>query len=281
VIGKAISRLLLAYYRGTDHPMKLRLWRYVRQMFGYSPLTVAYGNASWISIDERDWLQASILNFGSYEPEVWSALARFASSDEVIWDVGAHIGSFALTAAEDRRVKSVCAFEPDPLTLQTLRRNLALNGNPANIYPFALSDATELKTLIRGPRTNTGMSTLGPTASTGMRDHVSDPGRAKLPTFEVLCLTADALIADGAAPAPTLMKIDVEGWEYKVLNGAVQLMDSDCLKAIVFEAACDSTGKLKDARLSYLLTRFGYAVAHIRRPGGERRAVENYVAVRA
>src|SRR5712691_6579640 len=129
VIAKAVCRLLIAYYRGPDHPMKLRLWRYMRQLSGYPPLTVAYGLGNWIRLDERDWLQSAILSHGAYEAEVWAALAHHATHDEVVWDVGAYIGSFVLSAAQDSRVKSVCAFEPDPMTLKLLHRNLALNAN--------------------------------------------------------------------------------------------------------------------------------------------------------
>lgn len=39
VLGKKISRVLLAYYRGPDHPMKLRLWGWFRQLTRYPRLT--------------------------------------------------------------------------------------------------------------------------------------------------------------------------------------------------------------------------------------------------
>ncbi len=278
VIGKTLSRILTSYYRGPDHPLKLRLWRYLRQASHYSPLTVAYGNGAWISIDERDWLQSSIFASGSYEPEVWSALSRYATGDDIVWDVGANIGSFALIAAQDRRVHSVCAFEPDPLTLEVLKRNLALNGNPAVVYPVALSDTSERKTLIHGPHTNSGMSTFSPTVHTGMTRHVSG-ARCQLPTFEVECVTADDLVAHADAPAPTLMKIDVEGWEYQVLSGARQLLGSTRVRALAFEAHSNVTGELGDEALERLLTTYGYSISHVRRPGGELRAVENYLAV--
>ena len=278
VIGKTASRFLAAYYRGPDHPLKLRLWRYLRRLCGYGPLTLAYGDGCWIAIDERDWLQSAILSAGAYEPEVWAALADYASADEVVWDVGAYIGSFVLKAAQDQRVKSVCAFEPDPLTFKTLTANLQLNDNPAIVYPLALSDTTERRTLIHGPSSNTGMSTLHPSASTGMTDHISSPHH-ELPTFAVECRTADELIDEGEIPVPTLMKVDVEGWEYQVFNGARQLLQSSRLKAIAFEAGCDPAGKLADDRLARLLSGYGYAIKRIHRPEGEIRGVENYLAV--
>jgi FkbM family methyltransferase len=274
-IGKRLSRILVAYYRAPDHPMKVRLWRYVRRALGYRPLTLPYGQTGWMTIDERDWVQLSILSRGTYEPEVWEAVVSRATGDEVVWDVGAHIGTFALRAAQDARIRSVCAFEPDPLTLNVLSRNLALSRSRATVHAVALSDCNERRTFVHGPATNTGMSTLGPTGSTGMTDHVP------LATFEVSCRTADDVIANAEAPTPSLMKIDVEGWEYHVLNGAQQLLRSPTLKAIAFEAASDIQCDIEDARLKDLLSRNSYRVEHIPRREGERRGVENYLAARA
>src|SRR5262249_54171691 len=98
---------------------------------------------------------------------------------------------------------------------------------------------------------------------------------------EVACHTADELIQTGRAPAPTLMKIDVEGWELHVLNGARQLLGSARLKAIVIEAASDPTGTLIDARVADLLRDHGYRTTRIHRPEGQVRGVENYLAVLA
>jgi FkbM family methyltransferase len=278
VIGKTLSRLLTAYYRGPDHPMKLRMWRYMRQLSGYAPLTVPYGNGRWIGIDERDWLQSHILHSGAYEPEVWTTLARYASGDDVVWDVGAHIGSFTLTAAQDPRVSQVCAFEPDPGNLANLRRNLELNRTPTRVFPVALSDVPGRRRLVHGPPTNSGMSTFRPSSNTGMADHTRVNGQS-LPVYDVVCQTVDALIESKDAPAPTLMKIDVEGWEYYVLLGARALLESRLLKALVVEAACDAFGRLEDTHLEELLQRSGYSLVRIDRPDRQLYGVENYVAV--
>jgi len=111
-----------------------------------------------------------------------------------------------------------------------------------------------------------------------MTDHISS-SHDELPTFAVECRTADELIAEGEVPNPTLMKVDVEGWEYQVFNGARQLLQSSRLKAIAFEAGCDPAGKLADDRLARLLSGYGYAIKRIHRPEGEIRGVENYLAV--
>ena len=113
-----------------------------------------------------------------------------------------------------------------------------------------------------------------------MTHHVAQ-AQGELTMFTVDCRTTDELIAQRNAPAPTLMKVDVEGWEYHVLNGAHDLLQSSRLKAIAIEAACDPTGRLLDCRLESVLNDYGYRLSRIRRPEGEIRGVENYLAVRA
>src|SRR5690349_17994902 len=97
-LSTTVSKILRAYYLSEGHPSKLRIWRYLRKLQGYSRLTVPYIDVGWISLDERDHIQHSIFVNGAYEPEVWEALSSLAEDGEVIWDVGANIGSFALRA---------------------------------------------------------------------------------------------------------------------------------------------------------------------------------------
>src|SRR5438477_96083 len=90
VLGKYVSLPLRAYYRGPDHPMKLRIYRWFRKSVGYARFTIPYADFGLLTIDERDYLQEKIFATGFYEPEVWDILAGFAVRDEVVWDVGAN-----------------------------------------------------------------------------------------------------------------------------------------------------------------------------------------------
>src|SRR5262245_25797413 len=118
--SQAWSRLLWTYHEGPDHPTKLRLWGWARRMSRHALLTVPYGNGGVIALDERDWLQREVLTRGFYEPEVWEALFAFASGSEVLWDIGAHVGTFTIRGLLDSRVACVHAFEPDPESNESL-----------------------------------------------------------------------------------------------------------------------------------------------------------------
>ena len=264
VLGKTASGFLQKYYLAPDHPMKLRLWYGLLRMLGYPRLVVPYDGCGWISLDMRDLLQRKIFVQGAYEEEVWEALSRIASRNEVLWDVGAHIGIFSIRALLDTRFAEVHCFEPNPAIAEILEANLALNGGAYCCHQLALNDVMENRPLFLGPGANTGLTTLEKDLDNG--------------TVTVECLTVDEIIARNVAPPPTLMKIDVEGSEGRILYGAQNLLEIDPPNAIVFETACDSTGRICDSQLSALLKENAFEINHLERVSGELQSRENYIA---
>lgn len=264
--GKHLSKALANYYNGPDHPMKMRIWSWLRRHAVTGRLTIPYCAAGWITVDEADLIQREVLTRGTYEPEVWSQLATFAMRDEVVWDVGANVGTVTIQASLDTRVRVVHGFEPDPRTREVLLANIALNlREKCQIHAFALSDREAERTMVSGPAANRGLSTLAD-GRTGML-HV------------VRCTTADDLIFDKGVPPPTLMKIDVEGWEQMVLAGSPRLLAECPPKAIVFEALAEDTGDMKELDIVALLARHHYRINHIARPSGIIDERENYLAI--
>ncbi|MBD0319022.1 MAG: FkbM family methyltransferase [Gemmatimonadetes bacterium] len=259
------SRLLRAYHRGPEHPMKLRLYWAARKLQGYRRLTLPYAGTGWITVDERDVVGGHIFTQGAYEPEVWAALAAYARGDEVLWDVGANIGAVSVHGVNDARIGAVHAFEPDPGNAVILRHTLALNGGRSTIHPFALSDRAERRALHIAPTANRGLSSLATATSTGA-------------THLVECRTVDELVFESGVEAPTLMKVDVEDWEAHVFRGARRLLAERPPRAIVFEAAADARGAIADADLRELFA--GWRVTHVAR-GAELETRENYLAVPA
>ena len=242
--------------------MKQRLLGWLRRCFRF---TVPYAEGGWILLDRNDYLQKEIFQKGAYEREVWDSLAQHASAGETVWDVGAHIGSFALRAMRDSRIAQVHAFEPDPVHRRSLIRNLALNSGNCTVHPVALGEWAETRLLCHGPAANTGLSSLIVKTSSRF--------------FPVEVVSLDELVFEKGMPPPTLMKIDVDDWERRVLDGAVRLLKSSPPKAIVFEEACDGEGRIHDPYAQALLENFNYRIQWIRRPHGEVQRRENFLAV--
>jgi FkbM family methyltransferase len=265
VLDKKTSRWLQNYYKGPNHPFKLRLWHWIWSRLGEPRLTVPYADRGWITLDIHDWLQGKIFQAGYYEREVWDRLSAYAASGESVWDVGAHIGSFSIRAGLDPRVAEVHAFEPDPLQGQVLAVNLPLNSGCYMQYPIALSNKNEKRKLYHGLPGNTGLSSLDV--------KVSDM------SFEVDCRTLDDMVFKDGVRAPSLMKVDVEGWELQVLQGAERVLHEYPPKAMVLECECDSKGRILEPRVVEQLEKAHYRIERIVRPSGIIDERENYLAI--
>ena len=157
-VGPALSSLLTGYYRAPNHPCKLRIWAWIRRGFP-GRLTIPYAGGR-LSIDERDLLQRRILGEGFYEPEIYDALMAHASAGEVLWDVGANIGSFAVRGMLDGRIGKVLAFEPDPGNFSILQANVHRNGGTASTFELALGDCPGTLRLSCGSEANRGISSI-------------------------------------------------------------------------------------------------------------------------
>jgi FkbM family methyltransferase len=248
--------------------MKLRLWALARKATRYSRLTIPYCGRGWLALDERDLIQTHVLNDGLYEPEVWDALFSIASQSEVVWDIGAHIGTFAVRSMLDARVAFVHAFEPDPLTRRALQLNVDLNSDaPAkcSIHEMAIGADSGNSVLHRGPIRNVGLSSI-----------VTQPTND---AFVVRRTSMDELVFKSGFTPPTLVKIDVEGAERDVVAGGSRVFRECKPKAVVIEANANVDGTMTDPSVVVPLGEAGYALKWIRRPNGAIWPRENYLAL--
>lgn len=133
-------------------------------------------------------------------------LERFLSAvqpGDCVWDVGAAVGTYACLAGNCGA--DVVAFEPHPGNRQRCRENLDLNNIAATVRDVALSDENETMSLAEDAGIGSGMHRL---AAGG--DH-----------------TVETIRGDAVdAPAPDVLKIDVEGHEIEVLEGLGTRLES-------------------------------------------------------
>ena len=126
--------------------------------------------------------------------------------DQVV-DVGANRGSFALYAS--RRVGEngrVICFEPNPGCVTILKKAIEVNSiRNIEVFNLGLSDSSGILTLTI-PKINSGEATFG--ASRYSKDETY--------SVDVEVTQGDSIIS---AVVPSLIKIDVEGFEPRVLRG--------------------------------------------------------------
>lgn len=159
---------------------------------------------------------------GTYDDFLYRELAaRWKVQGAVCWDVGAHFGyhslGFAALGAQ------VVAFEPNPHNAGRLRANLERNpqlGARVRVRAEALSNSDGAIEFLQSAdlaETSSGSHLAG--AVVPLADLIYE----QFERVVVPAVRADTLIAGGEAP-PTVMKIDVEGAEQLVLEGAQELL---------------------------------------------------------
>ena len=183
----------------------------------------------------------------SKEPETVHWIEDLFQKDDVLFDVGANVGAYALVAAKYHKGRvRVYAFEPSFLNFSQLCRNITLNDCHGTITAFnvALSGKTGLGTFNYHNLTTGGaMHTLG--------DPVDYTKETFVPVCQqtVLTYTMDDFIAQFGIPMPQHIKLDVDGIEYQILQGAPKIFSDPRLKS-VFVEMLDSDQPMMDHFLS-------------------------------
>ncbi len=151
--------------------------------------------------------------------------------ESVLLDVGANIGLYSLYAATARRCR-VYAFEPESQNFALLNRNIQANGLDGRItaFPCALSDRVGLDRLYLS-RFETG----GSCHSFGAEVDFKLAARASPFAQGCASWTLDAAVAEGVMPAPRHIKIDVDGFEHKVVAGARKTLAGPVVESLLIE----------------------------------------------
>lgn len=156
--------------------------------------------------------QYELMLRGAYEPGVGLAIRRHLSPGDVFVDVGANIGY--LTAIALSRVGAtgaVHAFEPAPPALMRLQRVKDLNPDaPLTIYPISLGVENGEAMLSIAEENAMGWSSFVPDAV--MAEKVHDELVVPMRRF-------DDWVREQGLERIDLIKIDVEGFEFPVLEG--------------------------------------------------------------
>ena len=175
--------------------------------------------------------------YESKEPETLDWLDANLRDGDVLYDIGANIGVYTLYAAKRKSGCRVYAFEPAGQNFARLLRNVSINrlNNviPCNIplsdaQAFALFFVSDLEAgsaFHNLGAENAGKRSAGPSLRQG-----------------ALAISVDALVADFGLPAPTLIKLDVDGLEDKIVAGAFKVLRSPSLRGVLVEASRGAGG---------------------------------------
>lgn len=146
-----------------------------------------------------------------YAKEI-NLIKQYVNSDSIVLDIGANIGSFTVFLAGI--AKHVYAFEPEPNNFKQLKENTRHLKN-VEIHEVAISNRSDFKTLYICP-TDNGMNRLYPSKW-------CDGGEEKI--VETIKLDDATRISDHNTVG--FIKMDIEGYEYHAIRGAINLIKRD------------------------------------------------------
>jgi len=143
---------------------------------------------------------------------------RFGGS--VFLDIGANVGIFSLIASQT--FDEVVAFEPSPKTYEILKSNIELNSyKNITLHNIGLSNQKTTMKLYLNPLNNGG-ATLNKNVLKGTTE-------LKKESWDSIDVKVDILdkISELQNKKIDFIKIDVEGYELSVLEGAVNLIKTN------------------------------------------------------
>ena len=205
-----------------------------------------------LEVDLSDAIGKEIFKQRSFDIAVSEVAWRLLQPGATALDIGANIGYLtSLFAIRAGPSGAVHAFEPHPHVQETLIRNIARNrlhpeSAPISMHVCALGDVYGQARLIETDyfQINRGTARIAETRS-----------EAELRSYSVPMDTLDNLFSDESFD---LAKIDVEGFEPRVLQGAERLLREKRIRHIIYE-----DHDIKSKKLAAMLATDGYSIFSI------------------
>jgi FkbM family methyltransferase len=199
-----------------------------------------------------DGVALKFLHNGCYEKKTMHLWMQVASNSRMILDIGAHTGSYTISAKLSNTNATVLSFEPHYLNYARLSLNLRANGlDTHNAYMFAISDSNMNK-MFSVPR---GVDYHSSGGYVGIGDDREN--------YYVTCLALDTFIDERFFRDVDLIKIDTEGHELNCLIGMKNIISVN-FPTIFFECISRANDKLEK-----LLIGFGYELFLVNDSTGE------------
>ena len=172
----------------------------------------------------------------NYEKQTTELFERIVKPGMVVFDIGAHVGYYTLLAARQiGDTGEVHAFEPEPSNFNLLAQNVEFN-NYQNV-----------ECVNKVVSNDTGSTELFLTSLDNGRYSIYNHGLPKKRSVLTQSISLDDYVNEKNLTKIDLIKVDVEGAETDVLNGAVKLLNNRNVRNVIIEF---NPGLLQNAGVS-------------------------------
>ena len=208
-----------------------------------------------MNLDLADPEQLKVYFYGHYHERYEADLVqRLLSGDDVFWDIGANVGYFTLVAATALNHRGrIIAFEPGKNAYARLTENLALNPwRNIQAYPLAVTDREGEAVL----------HLAGDIADSSASLYPASQAQAGCEVCRTVAL--DHFLREEHLPPPNLIKLDAEGAELAVLQGAKGIIaHTPPLWLMEMEEKNLQAAGASKAAVAQFLYGCGYQAAHL------------------
>ena len=179
----------------------------------------------------------------SVDPVLLGLAYEFIKPGAVVWDIGANIGLFAFSAAQRAGTDGqVVAVEPDLWLVRLLHRTSSLQPSSSarvTVVPCAMASSVGLRTFCIAARSR---------SANFLAEYGSSQTGGEAVRQTVVTLTLDSLLSQ--VRAPDVLKIDTEGAELEVFQGARRLFESN-RPVVLCEASSTTAPAITDFLVSF------------------------------
>lgn len=253
-------------YKGLRRFVPVDLWRRSFGDWRYPFMEIGWGLANYLTRARKvsvDGVQFTlpcnnwITHFRWFllpekEPEVRQYINDYVRDGDVFFDIGANVGIFSIYAAKRHPKVKVFSFEPEYSNLALLKEGVLRNGvqDRVAVYSIGISDSLGLSQL------HLQDTQHGAAAHTESRETISktDSGFQVVATEGIVIASID-YVCEELGVYPNALKIDTDGNELKILNGAHKTLANPALKSLIIELDCN--GPLGES-CSAVLQRAGF-----------------------
>jgi len=208
-----------------------------------------------------DYISQQLINTGEYE---WYVVRLMSSichncNDGIILDIGANIGTISLPIAQMFPQLEVHSFEVQPKISNILRENIALNAlKNIIVYNHGLGNyngSVDIQQFDYSNTSNIGAFSLNPE----VWKHSPDAhGTGETITVDIKKLDS----IEFSSPIQCI-KLDVEGFELSVLQGAVETLEKHNYPPVIYELwLYNRWWDSNRQQINDFLTNLGYSIAY-------------------